>query len=90
MQDAQNDLRHHADLVDRMSAALGIDLQEAAISGRVRIDELSDAVLACTGCSAPDHCGTWLRRHPAGGASTAPGFCRNGRLFARLGREGAS
>jgi hypothetical protein len=86
MHDSRFDFKHHADLVDRMSAALGLDLQEEAIAGRVSLDQITDAVLSCTGCSAPGHCAAWLRDQPAASAPQTPGYCRNRRLFARLKR----
>lgn len=86
MQRQRDDLRHHAELVDRMSSTLGVDLQEAAVAGRISIDQITDAVLACTACAEPDHCAAWLRQQPAGGVSAAPGYCRNKRLLTRLAR----
>lgn len=76
-------LKRHADLVDRMAATLGLDLEEAVQSGQLRVDSLSDAVLACTGCSNPDGCDRWLEMQN-GRAPEAPGLCRNVRLFEDL------
>lgn len=81
MQD-RDTLKRHAALVDRMAAALGIDLEEAALTGRVALDEISDAVLRCTGCSNPGHCEGWLAATVE--AETPPGYCRNTDLMARL------
>ncbi len=75
-------LRRHAGLVDAMATTLGIDLQEAALSGAVTVDEISDAVLRCTGCSNPDHCEGHLAR--VASADQTPEYCRNIRLFDRL------
>ena len=76
-------LTHHADLMDRMATAQGVDLEETMMAGHLTPDELGDAVLACTGCSASDACGKWLATHEAG-ADTTPGYCRNADLFAGL------
>ncbi|TDK41242.1 DUF6455 family protein [Antarcticimicrobium luteum] len=81
MQDRET-LKHHAALLDRMAGALGIDLEEAALSGRLTVDEISDAVLRCTGCAGPAHCTSWLAMRV--GARAAPGYCRNRDLMARL------
>lgn len=81
------ELKRHAGLLDRMAQALGIDLQEAAIGGRVSIDELTDAVLRCTDCSQPDHCEHWLRTAAPVAATEErrqPGYCRNAELLQRL------
>ncbi len=78
----KNTLRHHAGLVDTMATTLGVDLQEAALSGAVTIDEISEAVLRCTGCSNPGHCEAHLAK--VSSAEKAPEYCRNTRLFERL------
>ena len=85
MQD-RNTLKRHAALVDRMATALGIDLEEAVLSGQLAMDELSDAVLRCTGCADPGHCSGWLAVRAE--AQAAPGICRNRELLARLRRGG--
>lgn len=85
MQD-RDSLKRHAALVDRMATALGIDLEEAALTGRVALDEISEAVLRCTGCADPAHCEGWLGARVS--AEAAPGYCRNRDLMARLRQEG--
>ena len=76
-------LKRHAQLVDRMASALGIDLEEAGMRGDLSPSELSDAVLRCTGCSDPDQCERWLDEHEQG-ADETPGGCRNSDLFRQL------
>lgn len=80
---SDNILKRHATLVDRMAGTLGLDLEEIALRGEVSVDEIGDAVLACTGCTRPDACDHWLDTHEAG-ADHPPGYCRNADLFARL------
>ncbi len=80
-------LKHHADLVDKMAETLGIDLEEAVLRGNMEFDEVSDAVLRCTGCSNPDHCAGWLAAHSSDQQDAAPGYCRNLDLFNRLKPE---
>ncbi|MEC3861262.1 DUF6455 family protein [Mesobacterium sp. TK19101] len=75
-------LRRHAQLVDRMADALGIDLEEEALRGHLTISEIDDAVLRCTGCTNPDSCEHWLDTGPQ--ASDPPGYCRNAELFGDL------
>ena len=75
-------LKRHADLVDRMSAAQGVDLEQKLMEGLLTPDDLSSAVLACTGCANPNECEHWLASHDE--AAPAPDYCRNGDLFADL------
>ncbi|MGR3462040.1 MAG: DUF6455 family protein [Roseovarius sp.] len=75
-------LKRHADLVDRMAAAQGVDLEETMMAGHLTPGELGDAVLACTGCAAPEVCEHWLAAHEAGEA--APDYCRNSTFLAEL------
>lgn len=76
-------LRRHADLVDRMATALGLDLEEIMMAGQLQIDTLGDAVLSCTGCANADGCEHWLRMQVAT-AAEAPDMCRNRDLFSLL------
>ncbi|MCV6585087.1 MAG: DUF6455 family protein [Marinibacterium sp.] len=78
----QDVMKRHAALVDRMANTLGIDLEESAMRGDLDIEEIGDAVLRCTGCTNPDHCGQWLNENPT--ADNAVGYCRNTALFERL------
>lgn len=73
-------LRRHADLVDRMASALGLDLEEIMMAGQLQIDTLGDAVLSCTGCSNPEGCEHWLDMQ-TGTAAAAPAICRNSEMF---------
>ena len=75
-------LKRHAGLVDRMAGAVGLDLEQQAIDGKISIDEISDSVLRCTECPNPGHCEAWLSRTEQ--ASQPPEYCRNADLFARL------
>ena len=86
MMSGKSTLKTHADLVDRMADAVGVDLEQAMMEGRMSFDQLGDAVLACTGCSNPEECERWLDQH-AEGADAAPGYCRNRDTFRRL-RDG--
>lgn len=81
MQD-RDTLKRHAALVDRMATALGIDLEEAVLSGRMAMDELSEAVLRCTGCADPGQCAARLTVPVE--TELPPGYCRNRDLMTRL------
>lgn len=76
-------LRYHATLVDDMANSLGIDLEEAAICGAFRMEEISDAVLRCAGCVYPVKCSHWRAQHPKG-AKKAPDYCRNREVLQAL------
>lgn len=69
-------LKTHAALLDGMSSALGLDLQEEAIAGRLQFDEISEAVLRCTRCAHPQRCKTQLAQ-AAVGMTAPPDYCRN-------------
>ena len=75
-------LKRHAALVDRMAARVGVDLESAAIGGEVSVDQISEAVLRCSGCSNPGHCEQFLEQ-PAQDRKT-PEYCRNTALFDQL------
>lgn len=76
-------LRRHAALVDEMARAQGLDLEEQALRGAVTIPEIEDAVLRCTGCTAPERCTAALAEARA---TPAPAYCRNHDFFDRLTR----
>lgn len=82
MTSTQN-LKKHAALVDRMASALGIDLEQKALEGQIDFEQISDAVMACSGCSNPEECSHWLDTQN-GQAKTTPDICRNAEIFARL------
>ena len=79
-------LKRHAGLVDRMAQAVGVDLEEAALEGRVTVSEIDDAVLSCTGCTKPYACESWLAER-TGPQEGPPSYCRNMDLLARLRPE---
>ncbi|MDK3072312.1 DUF6455 family protein [Sedimentitalea sp. JM2-8] len=66
-------IRRHAALLDRMADAVGLDLQDLAISGRMSMDNLASAVLRCANCAHPDRCSEWLRAD----TRSLPEFCLN-------------
>lgn len=75
-------LKAHAALVDQMAQKLGVDLEDAVLSGAARFDDVADAVLRCTECSDPGHCQGWLAQ--SGARDAPPAYCRNVDLFADL------
>ncbi len=78
-------LRTHAALFDEMGRALGLDLQEAAIAGRLNFDEIGEAVLRCRRCAHPGKCAVWLQSHDGQGtAGDTPDYCRNRDLLGYL------
>lgn len=79
-------LRHHANLLDRMAQACGVDLEEVMLRGKLDIPELDDAVLRCTGCEHPERCESWLASQTSSSEAT-PEYCRNADLFAVLAQD---
>ena len=69
-------LKRHATLVDDMAGQMGVDLEEALFRGKITGDEISDAVLRCTGCSNPGHCEGWLAAQTQK-VDGPPAYCRN-------------
>ena len=80
-------IRRHAQLVDRMATAQGVDLEEQIMRGAMSVMELEDAVLSCTACTQPDVCAALLATSEVS-PDKPPSFCRNADLFARLQGEG--
>ncbi|MEX0339202.1 MAG: DUF6455 family protein [Arenibacterium sp.] len=79
---AQQKLKKHAALFDKMAAKVGVDLEAAfERDSTLTLDELGDAVLRCAECSDPGHCEGWLSD---GVANRAPSYCRNRELLDHL------
>ena len=76
-------IKRHAALFDGAASRIGVDLQEAAIRGALRFEEISEAVVRCTGCPKPDDCAVWLAQE-GGPADGLPAYCRNIPLLDRL------
>ena len=66
-----------------MAGALGLDLEQEVLRGRLDVGSVGEAVLRCAGCSDPDGCEAWLAGQD-GIAGTLPIPCRNVELFAAL------
>ncbi|KIC51235.1 DUF6455 family protein [Tateyamaria sp. ANG-S1] len=79
-------LKTHADLVDRMATARGVDLEEAALRAQLTPADISDIVLNCVGCTKPEACEKWLQAQQ-GTVSETPGYCRNADVFADLAKR---
>ncbi|MBU2963737.1 hypothetical protein KO516_23485 [Citreicella sp. C3M06] len=78
-----NPLERHAKLVDHMASALGVDLEEQILRGKLNLDAIEDAVLSCTNCTQPGACESWLAAR-TDVAPEAPHYCRNLTLFEAL------
>ncbi|MBY6057375.1 hypothetical protein KUV26_06250 [Leisingera daeponensis] len=85
---AEADLKTHAELFDRMACAVGLDLEEEAVSGTLRFDEIAEAVLRCTRCGGVGACRKWLADGVRPSAA-APDFCRNRDLLGYLSEQQA-
>ncbi|HBT01463.1 DUF6455 family protein [Salipiger marinus] len=80
----REDLKRHARLVDDMATALGLDLQEQMLRGRLDMDGLEEAVFSCTACTRPGDCESWLAQHNGTPEQAPPDYCRNATLFSDL------
>ncbi len=76
----------HATLMHRMSDTVGAELGDALVEGRLSAEALRGAVLSCTRCDSVDACEQWLAEHEDDTAQSAPEYCRNRELLARLRR----
>lgn len=74
----------HAQLVGRMGRACGVDFGASLASGRISAETYRAAVLSCSHCARPEDCAAGL---DADVFSSAPSWCRNVDLLARLGRH---
>ncbi|MCP4819979.1 MAG: hypothetical protein GY883_12375 [Shimia sp.] len=74
-------VKRHVALMDDAAARVGMDLQEAAIRGALRVEEIQRAVTRCTGCTQSEACEVWL----AGSGTELPEFCANKAMFERVG-----
>ncbi|MEM7720467.1 MAG: DUF6455 family protein [Pseudomonadota bacterium] len=63
----------HDQLVSRMAAANGADLDQMTQEGNVSPEDRDAAVVACMGCTDTDGCQAHLRALRSG----TPDFCRN-------------
>lgn len=76
-------VKRHVRLMDDVATRVGMNLQEAAIRGALRIEEIQKAVTRCGACPDPDACEAWL----AGSEQSVPPFCQNKAMFERVGRR---
>lgn len=82
-------LNRHAALMNRMAQALGINLTEMMLQGKLGGDEWREAVVRCANCPEPAECLHWLtergedpgRSRPA---ASAPDYCTNREMMAQL------
>lgn len=79
-------LKTHAGLFDRMSRAMGLDLEQEAVEGTLRFEEIAEAVLRCTRCACPKACDRTLTSLE-GEIERTPDYCRNADLLAFLKEE---
>ncbi|MBT8154933.1 hypothetical protein KMP13_13780 [Epibacterium ulvae] len=88
-------IKKHVQLFDRMGKAVGLDLEEEATSGHLQFEEIAEAVMRCSRCSAPQACQGWLDQNEARGqleetagsalkVDRTPKYCRNADLFSYL------
>ena len=73
-------ISRHAGLVNEMANALGVDLIDEALAGRINEARLREAVGRCVSCDASTGCERWIEAHRRG-AGAPPMFCRNNDLW---------
>jgi len=82
-------LNRHAALMNRMAQTLGINLTEMMIRGQLGGEDWRAAVVRCADCAEPTECLHWLTERGEAGtgrgaAETAPEYCTNREMMARL------
>ncbi|KQB13367.1 hypothetical protein H9N28_02140 [Rhodobacter capsulatus] len=82
-------LNRHAALMNRMAQALGVNLTEMMLQGKLGGDDWREAVVRCSDCPEPTDCLHWLSEHDeesgrAKPAAEAPDYCTNREMMARL------
>ena len=82
-------LNRHAALMNRMGQALGVNLTEMMLQGKLGGEDWRAAVVRCADCPEPTECLHWLSAHddesgPARPAAAAPPYCTNRDMMARL------
>ena len=70
-------ISEHAELVQRMSETLGVDLSEEMQRGNITPETLRETVLRCASCIEVGECQNFLADNHDTGADKAPVFCRN-------------
>lgn len=78
---------HHANLVDRMAETLGLDLRREMTRANITWQQMDGAVSRCMDCPDPEGCELWVEQR-MGGATHAPGICRNKALLENLREYG--
>lgn len=76
-------LQHHQRLMTRMAEQNGADVAIAEQVGLISPEEVFEATLACSGCSAVQACEAHLDQGVAG----LPGYCRNADMIGRLAKD---
>lgn len=82
-------LNRHAALMNRMAQALGVNLTEMMLQGKLGGEDWREAVVRCAGCAEPTECLHWLSARDdesgrARQAAEAPDYCANREMMARL------
>lgn len=79
------DPREHFWRVIKMAKACNVDLSTALDENRINIDEYTDMITGCRGCTQVEKCDRLLAQEAH--LDQAPGYCENKDTFAQL-REG--
>ena len=79
-------LKRHAALVDHMTTARGLDLEEATRRGAGDPSDLLCLVLGCAGCTQNEMCEKWLGAQ-VDAMSAAPHYRRNAHALTDIAKR---
>lgn len=79
----QNDTpnRRHMELFHQMAEALGVDLENEILSGRMKLGDLTTSIERCKQCAGPSACRAWLDHARPGLETSTPSYCRNSEML---------
>ncbi|MEC8040799.1 MAG: DUF6455 family protein [Pseudomonadota bacterium] len=85
MQSDRTPEKNHTALFHHMADAMGVNLEKELLSGRLKLEDLSQSIERCKGCAGPGACKVWLEHATPGQEDLPPGYCRNA-TFLRIQR----
>ncbi|MCR8549626.1 DUF6455 family protein [Salipiger sp. P9] len=83
MKETLGDPARHFWMTRSVARAMGLNLSEEMLSGRLEPDDYADMVTCCRGCALVEACEKWLGTQTAVSAAPPPGCC-NGMMLAQL------
>lgn len=71
----------HTALFHQMAEAMGVNLEQEILAGRLDLETLTNSIQRCKGCGGPKACTKWLEHAEVGAEPDAPGYCRNASML---------